>query len=39
MRSGLKGWRLPIIAITAVVFIALSLFLLYQMISAPRSLA
>jgi hypothetical protein len=35
----LKGWRLPIIAITAVFFIALSLFLLYQIISAPGSLA
>ncbi len=34
----LKGWRLPIIAITAVFFIALSLFLLYQIISAPGSL-
>jgi hypothetical protein len=34
----LKGWRLPIIVITAVFFIALSLFLLYQTISAPGSL-
>jgi hypothetical protein len=35
----LKGWRLPIIVITAVFFIALSLFLLYQIITAPGSLA
>ena len=31
-----KGWRLPIIAITAVFFIAFSL---YQIITAPGSLA
>jgi hypothetical protein len=35
----LKGWRLPILIITAVFFIALSLFLLYQIITAPGSLA
>jgi Mn2+/Fe2+ NRAMP family transporter len=35
----LKSWRLPIIAITALMFISLSLFLLYQIISDPRSLA
>ena len=32
----LKGWRLPIIVITAVFFIALSL---YQIITVPGSLA
>jgi hypothetical protein len=35
----LKGWRLPIIAITALMFISLSLFLLYQIITNPTSLA
>jgi hypothetical protein len=35
----LKGWRLPIIAITALMFISLSLFLLYKIISDPTSLA
>ena len=35
----LKGWRLPIIIITAVFLIALSLFLLYQIITAPWSRA
>jgi hypothetical protein len=35
----LKGWRLPIIAITALLFISLSLFLLYQIITNPTSLA
>jgi hypothetical protein len=35
----LKGLRLPIIAITAVFFIVLSLFFLYQMISGPGLLA
>jgi hypothetical protein len=35
----LKGWRLPIIAITALLFISLSLFLLYQTITNPTSLA
>jgi hypothetical protein len=35
----LKGWRLPIIVITAVFFIALSLYLHYQIITAPGSLA
>jgi hypothetical protein len=35
----LKGWRLPIIAITALLFISLSLFLLYQIITAPGPLA
>jgi hypothetical protein len=34
----LKGWQLPIIVIAAVFFIAPSLFLLYQIITAPRSL-
>jgi hypothetical protein len=34
----LKAWRLPLIVITAVFFIALSLFLLYQIITAPGSL-
>jgi hypothetical protein len=34
-----KGWRLPIIIIMALFFIALSLFLLYQIITAPGSLA
>jgi hypothetical protein len=33
------GWRLPIIVITAVFFIALSAFLLYQIITNPTSLA
>ena len=35
----LKGLRLPITAKTAAFFIAFSLFLLYQIISAPGSLA
>jgi hypothetical protein len=35
----LKGWRLPIIAVTALLFISLSLFLLYQIITNPTSLA
>jgi NhaP-type Na+/H+ and K+/H+ antiporter len=35
----LKGYRLVVIAITAVFFIALSLFLLYQIITAPGTLA
>jgi hypothetical protein len=35
----LKGWRLPIIAIMALMFISLSLFLLYQIITNPTSLA
>jgi hypothetical protein len=35
----LKGWRLPIIAITALMFISLSRFLLYKIISDPTSLA
>jgi hypothetical protein len=35
----LKGWRLPIIAITALMFISLSAFLLYQIITNPTSLA
>jgi hypothetical protein len=35
----LKGWRLPIIAITALLFISLSLFLLHQIITNPTSLA
>ena len=35
----LKGYRLVVIAITAVFFIALSLFLLYQIITAPGMLA
>jgi hypothetical protein len=35
----LKGWRLPIIAITELMFISLSLFLLYQIITNPTSLA
>ena len=35
----LKGWRLPIIAVTALLFISLSLFLLYQIITASGSLA
>jgi hypothetical protein len=35
----LKGWRLPIIAVTALMFISLSLFLLYQIITNPTSLA
>jgi hypothetical protein len=35
----LKGWRLPIIAITALLFISLSAFLLYQIITNPTSLA
>jgi hypothetical protein len=35
----LKGWRLPIISITALMFISLSLFLLYQIITNPTSLA
>ena len=35
----LKGWRLPIIAVTALMFIGLSLFLLYQIITNPTSLA
>jgi hypothetical protein len=34
-----KGWRLPILVITAVFFIALSLFLLYQIITVPGTLA
>jgi hypothetical protein len=35
----LKGGRPPIIAITALLFISLSLFLLYQIITNPTSLA
>ena len=35
----LKGWRLPVIVITALFFIALSLSLLNQIITAPGSLA
>jgi len=35
----LKGWRLPIIAVTALLFISLSLFLLYQIITNPTPLA
>jgi len=35
----IKGWRLPILVITAVFFIALSLFLLYQIITVPGTLA
>jgi hypothetical protein len=35
----LKGWRLPIIAVTALLFISLSAFLLYQIITNPTSLA
>jgi hypothetical protein len=34
-----KGWRLPIIAITALMFISLTLFLLSQIITNPTSLA
>ena len=33
-----KAWRLPIIVKMALCFIALSLFLLYQIITAPGSL-
>ena len=36
---GLKGWRLPIIAVTALLFIGPLLFLLYQIITDPTSLA
>ena len=35
----LKGWRLLIMIITVLFFISLSLFLLYQIITAPGSLA
>jgi hypothetical protein len=35
----LKGWRLPIIAVTALLFISLSLFLLFKIITNPTSLA
>jgi hypothetical protein len=35
----LKGYRLPIIAVTALLFISLSLFLLFKIITDPTSLA